>query len=122
MNVETLTGQTLSLQGCLCIAIIQSNNFETDNINVSTPKKSRNIFFAYVHSSKKNSKYVYVKYKGVQISFIYCLICIFSGYRNNTQLYIDLIVSKKTENIPIGTTIHLIVSLANSVFMFDFFC
>lgn len=31
------------------------------------------------------------------------------GYHSNSQLYIELIVTKKTENIPNGTHIHLMV-------------
>ncbi|XP_060833433.1 uncharacterized protein LOC132916969 isoform X3 [Rhopalosiphum padi] len=81
-NIETLTGSRNSLKGCLCIIIVQSEHFETDVVN-KKPMKSKNIFFAYVNNAKK------------------------IGYHSNSQLYIELIVTKKTENIPNGTHIHL---------------
>ncbi|XP_025197198.1 uncharacterized protein LOC112595983 isoform X2 [Melanaphis sacchari] len=83
-NTETsLTGSRNSLKGCLCIIIVQSECFETEVIKNKKPMKSKNIFFAYVNMAKK------------------------IGYHSNSQLYIELIVTKKTENIPNGTHIHL---------------
>lgn len=68
--MKTSTGPTFSLKGYLCIAIIQSKNFETDTINVKTPKKSRNIFFAYVHTARKIGKYNMLLKKFVPTVFI----------------------------------------------------
>lgn len=45
----------------------------------------------------------------------------FSGSNNNTQLYIELIVTKKTETIPSGTPIHLMVKIMHSLNIFDLF-
>ncbi|XP_029342064.1 uncharacterized ATP-dependent helicase C29A10.10c [Acyrthosiphon pisum] len=82
-NIETLTGSRNSLKGCLCIVIVQSNCFGTDIVGNKKPTKSRNIFFGYVNMTKK------------------------IGYHSNSQFYMELIVTKKTENIPNGTHIHL---------------
>ncbi|XP_050055376.1 uncharacterized protein LOC114120381 isoform X1 [Aphis gossypii] len=82
-NIETLSGSRSSLKGCLCIVIVQSECFETNVVKNKKPMKSKNIFFAYVNMAKK------------------------IGYHSNSQLYIELIVTKKTENIPNGTHIHL---------------
>lgn len=61
-NIESLTGPKFSLKGYLCIAIIQSKNFETDAVKVKKPTKSKNIFFAYVNTSRKIGKHVILKY------------------------------------------------------------
>lgn len=82
-NIETLSGSRNSLKGCLCIVIVQSECFETNVVKNKKPMKSKSIFFAYVNMAKK------------------------IGYHSNSQLYIELIVTKKTENIPNGTHIHL---------------
>lgn len=50
------TKPMLSLKGYLCIAIIQSKQFETNTISVKKPTKSRNIFFAYVNTARKIGK------------------------------------------------------------------
>ncbi|VVC35337.1 Hypothetical protein CINCED_3A022753 [Cinara cedri] len=78
-NRRILTESRFSLKGCLCIVVIPSKHFSTDTIPVKKPTKSRNIFFAYVNTTRK------------------------IGY----QLCIDLIVTRKTEQIPNGTPIHL---------------
>lgn len=43
--------------GCLCIVIVQSKHFETDVVRVKKPTKSKNIFFAFVHTAKKIGEY-----------------------------------------------------------------
>ncbi|XP_060868332.1 uncharacterized protein LOC132943378 isoform X3 [Metopolophium dirhodum] len=82
-NIETLTVSRNSLKGCLCIVIVQSNCFGTDIVGNKKPTKSRNIFFGYVNMTKK------------------------IGYHSNSQFYMELIITKKTENIPNGTHIQL---------------
>jgi len=54
-NIETKTGSKFSLKGYLCIATIQSKQFETDSLT-QKPTKSRSIFFAYVNAARKIGK------------------------------------------------------------------
>ncbi|XP_015378526.1 PREDICTED: uncharacterized ATP-dependent helicase C29A10.10c-like, partial [Diuraphis noxia] len=82
-NIATLMVSRNSLKGSLCIVIVQSNCFGIDAVRNQKPTKSKNIFFAYVNMTKK------------------------IGNHSNSQFYIELIVTKKTENIPNGTHIHL---------------
>lgn len=69
------------------------------------PKKSRNIFFAYVHNAKKNGMQIlFKKYVWNVFTFIILL-----GPHSNARLCVELIITKKTEHIPNGTVIHLMV-------------
>ncbi|XP_050544882.1 uncharacterized protein LOC126907553 isoform X2 [Daktulosphaira vitifoliae] len=82
-NQSTSSSVGFPQNGFLCIAIVQSNSFETNATDVKKPTKSRNIFFSYVQSAKKNGSH-------------------------NIQWSVELIVTRKTVNILNGTFIHLL--------------